>query len=118
MSTNQPTNPHRGSDFTEFMSQEGLMPTPRTDAIAHSGHNESVYIARMTYLARELERELAAERALADRLANALDDIAFGTIIRRESGGCGQSLICTPEQLQNYAHRALAAWKEARRGTD
>lgn len=64
----------------------------------------------------QLERELSAERALADRLANALEDIAFGTIIRRKAGGCGQSLICTPEQLQNYAHRALAAWKEARRG--
>lgn len=58
MSTNQPTNPHRGSDFNEFMIDEGLMPTPRTDAIAHAGHNESVYIARMTYLARQLEREL------------------------------------------------------------
>lgn len=32
--------------------------TPRTDAIAHRGYNESAYIAEMTDLARELEREL------------------------------------------------------------
>lgn len=66
----------------------------------------------------ELKGKLEAERALADRLANALEDIAFGTIVRRKAGGCGQSLICTPEQLQNYAHRAFAAWKKARQGQD
>ena len=84
--------------------------------------------AEICRLNRDLKRQseqaerhrvaLLAERALADRLANVLEDIAFGVTIRRKAGGCGQSLICTPEQLQNYAHRALAAWKEARRGAD
>jgi microcystin degradation protein MlrC len=36
--------------------------TPRTDAIAHRGYNESAYIAEMTGLARELERQLEQER--------------------------------------------------------
>lgn len=95
--------------------------TPRTDAIAHRGYNESAYIAEMTGLARELERELAesteslafqtqlnrevidlekktfaelaAERALADRLAEALDGL---------------------EWVHINEPKALAAWKEAR----
>lgn len=49
--------------------------TPRTDAVAHAGHNESVYIARMTYLARELERELADRRAWSSKLADVADDL-------------------------------------------
>jgi hypothetical protein len=96
--------------------------TPRTDAIAHRGYNESAYIAEMTGLARELERELAesteslafqtqlnrevidlekktfaelaAERALADRLAEALDGLL---------------------RVHINEPKALAAWKEARR---
>jgi len=36
--------------------------TPRTDAIAHRGYNESAYISEMTGLARELERQLEQER--------------------------------------------------------
>lgn len=98
MSTNQPTNPHRGSNFAEFLTQEGLMPTPRTDAIAHAGHNESVYIAKMTYLARQLERELASERAIVASL---------------------QALVTTDHESKEAfirrCRQALAAWKEARR---
>jgi len=95
MSTDRPTNPHRGSDFNEFLTEHRLMPTPRTDAIAHSGHNESIYIARMTYLARELERELAeARKQLADwqvlqattdhDLADVRKSLAFQIQLNRE----------------------------------
>ena len=115
MSTDQPTNPHRGSDFTDFMIDEGLMPTPRTDAIAHAGHNESVYIARMTYLARQLERELAAERALADRLADSLKQSTEGFGDRLP---CEESCECAGRRIVKANEESLAAWKEARSGTD
>ena len=87
---------HRGSDFNEFLAQENLMtPTPRTDVIAHRGYGPTAYIAEMTNFARELEAELAAERALADRLADALENSVSW----------------------DYAKPAFDAWKEARRGT-
>lgn len=87
--------------------------TPRTDAIAHRGYNESAYIAEMTDLARQLERELFAnheatklmgkwledERALADRLAGELQ--WWGDY-------CGDS---APASID----LALDAWKEARK---
>jgi hypothetical protein len=48
--------------------------TPRTDAIAHRGYNESAYIAEMTGLARELER----------KLAESTESLAFQTQLNRE----------------------------------
>jgi hypothetical protein len=48
--------------------------TPRTDAIAHRGYNESAYISEMTSLARELERELA----------ESTESLAFQTQLNRE----------------------------------
>ena len=49
----------------------------------------------------KLERELAAECALADRLAHWLSEMADEFIL--------------PAELENAANNALAAWKEARR---
>ena len=72
-----------------------MTPTPRTDAIAHRGLGSVAYIAEMTDFARELEAELAAERALADRLADALENSVSW----------------------RYAKPAFDAWREARRGT-
>ena len=92
--------------------------TPRTDAIAHRGYGPDVYIAKTTNLCRELERELnferkaakqihaaneqlktelAAERALADRMAGELR-------WRLEAGGYGAG----------QGKQALASWKEVR----
>ena len=91
-------NKHRGSDFNQFLIEEGIMtptPTPRTDAIAHRGLGTVAYIAEITDFARELEADLAAERALADRLADALENAVSW----------------------RYAKPAFDAWKEARRGT-
>jgi hypothetical protein len=51
----------------------------------------------------ELERDLAAERALADRLAHWLSEMADEFIL--------------PAELENGANSALAAWKEARNDT-
>ena len=69
----------------------------------------------------ELERERDAERALADRLAEALR-VAYGLITRHHEVGVTQELGCfcpvchrdgkEPEMDQIIA--ALAAWKEAR----
>jgi hypothetical protein len=111
-----------------------MTPTPRTDAIAHQGLGSVAYIAQMTSLGRELERELAAasdqlaanheatklmgkwledERELADRLA--------GVLQRDRDGYGGQKVdpecdCCDCEYLRPI-DEALAAWKEARRGT-
>ena len=53
---------------------------PRTDAIAHRGYNESAYIAEMTGLSRQLEREdqtfRAAQKACEDCDAPRVDRIA------------------------------------------
>lgn len=74
-------NPHRGSDFNEFLIEENLMtPTPRTDAIAHRGLGSVAYIAEMTSFARQLEREnhtfRAAQKAREDCDAPRVDRIA------------------------------------------
>ena len=54
--------------------------TPRTDAIAHRGYNESAYISEMTGLSRQLEREnqtfRAAQKACEDCDAPRVDRIA------------------------------------------
>ena len=89
-------NPHRGSDFAEFLTEQWLMPTPRTDAIAHRGLGSVAYIAEVTGLARQLERELADERALADEMAAQLDHAQY----THDPGGC---------------QKAFNAWKDQRR---
>ena len=62
-------NKHRGSDFNEFLIEEGIMtPTPRTDAIAHRGLGSVAYIAEMTDFARDMERELAVWKHDVKRL--------------------------------------------------
>lgn len=91
-------NPHRGSDFTEFMIEEKLMPTPRTDALrlkmAQLGWpSDGEPVAMLMASHGELERELAAERALADRLAS----------------------VAEYAVTWDYTKKALDAWKEARR---
>ena len=119
-------NQHRGSDFNEFLAQENLMtPTPRTDAIAHRGLDSVAYIAEMTDFARWLERELAAERALADRLAGLLENCRDDSCeLLGERGWWKDEPRCDyskryDETAENIAmaDEALAAWKEARRGT-
>lgn len=78
--------------------------------------------------ARQLERELAeAEDEIArlnqslksassiydeakeqrDRLKSALEDIAFGLIIKRVAGGCGQRQLWTASQFSEHAAKAL-----------
>ena len=69
--------------------------TPRTDAATTiSGDVKSSF-------ARDLERELAAERALADRLAESLDKTL--------------QLVAESGDSPPYAEIDLDAWKEARR---
>jgi hypothetical protein len=91
-------NPHRGSDFNDFLAEEGLMtPTPRTDAAIKASKGQWGYLLRD--LAQEMERDLAVERAIADRLAGELQ--WWGDY-------CGDN---APASID----LALAAWKEARR---
>jgi hypothetical protein len=107
------TNPHRGSDFADFLTEQDLMtptmtPTSdlpvrlrefnrwrRGDETLEQPHPKDIgkMIDAAADRLEELERELAAERALADRLAEALDGLDWVHI---------------------NEPKALAAWKEAR----
>tara|TARA_R110000868_G_scaffold406206_3_gene686433 strand:- start:603 stop:920 length:318 start_codon:yes stop_codon:yes gene_type:complete len=51
--------------------------TPQTNSIAYRGYNESAYIAEMTDLARTLERDLAAERAIVSRIWDQLGSLTY-----------------------------------------
>jgi hypothetical protein len=131
-------NPHRGSDFNDFLAEQGLMtPTPRTDAAIKASKGQWGYLLRD--LAQELERELAesteslafqtqlnrevielekktlaelaAERALADRLA---------ALLQRHREGYGGQVVdpkcdCCDCEYLGPIDASLAAWKEARR---
>lgn len=105
--------------------------TPRTDAIAHRGYNESAYIAEMTDLARELERELFACREWSSKLADVADDLRaeladervladrLAALIRRYRVGYGGQVVdpecnCYDCKYLSPIDQALAAWKEAR----
>jgi len=72
--------------------------TPRTDAAIKASKGQWGYLLRD--LAQEMERELAAERVLADRLAHWLSEMADEFIL--------------PAELENGFNNALAAWKESR----
>ena len=109
--------------------------TPRTDAIAHRGYGPTAYIAEMTGLARQLERELASkdahadeihkaavnlaakleadlatERALADRLGRWMEDHRKNWQWHKvdESCGCEDCVFLVPFD------ETLAAWKDSR----
>jgi hypothetical protein len=104
-------NPHRGSDFNDFLAEEGLTPTMtptnelpvrlrefnrwrRGDELLEQMHIADIgeMIDEAADRLEELERELAAERVLADRLASALTDSV----------------------TWNHALPAYEAWQEAR----
>jgi hypothetical protein len=111
-------NPHRGSDFADFLAEEDLMtPTmiPTKDLPTQlrefnrwrrggeGCHPNPSKIGAMIDAAadrlEQLEREFAAERALADRLSNAL-------VESMERLG-----VCAGHR------KVLDQWKEARRDT-
>jgi hypothetical protein len=112
-------NPHRGSDFAEFLAEQGLMTptmTPTNNLCSQLREYNAwrrgsetldqpnpadigVMIDAAADRLEELERELAAERALADRLAVIVND-------------CRP--FCEPMR-QRLIDTALVAWKEARR---
>jgi hypothetical protein len=75
--------------------------TPRTDAAIKASKGQWGYLLRD--LAQEMERDLAAERELADRLAQAI-------LFNEHEVLAGEDLFWS----ENHAS-ALAAWKEARR---
>lgn len=86
-------------------------PTPRTDAAEIDFSCETLTIhtryVRADF-ARELERELSAERALADRLAAWLETLLSGYDDAKE--------IAPFDHAEAHgADKAIEAWKEARR---
>jgi hypothetical protein len=79
-------NPHRGSDFAEFMIEQGLTntdqpmtPTPRTDAAETLWNDAGCHVVHADF-ARQLEREnqtfRAAQKACEDCDAPRVDRIA------------------------------------------
>ena len=129
-------NKHRGSDFNEFLIEQGLTntdqpmtPTPRTDEAAdrfpQPGQPPGVQWPEIVPadFARQLERDLAAERAeheettsgarmLADAYLaeRALADRLAETLANVQGDYATTGAITTPE-----VDTALAAWKEARK---
>ena len=132
----EPTCVHCGSDKEPYFSRS----EPMGDYCSECGHNfyergtsetdrterrwrdySLLNVDDIFDFARRLERERDAERALADRLADALR-VAYGLITRHHEVGVTQELGCfcpvchrdgkEPEMDQIIA--ALAAWKEAR----
>lgn len=105
-------NPHRGSDFNEFLIEENLMtPTPRTDAAeilwtdaAEILWNDTGLCVVPADFARQLERELATERELAGRLTQTLANVQYDY--------ASTGAITTQE-----VDESLAAWKEVRSGS-
>lgn len=63
--------------------------------------------------ADEAEDKLAAERALADRLAEALNESTEGFGDRMS---CEESCQCAGRRIVKVNKEAISAWKEARRG--
>ena len=104
--------------------------TARTNAIAHRGYNESAYIAEMTGLARQLERELAdviSERDALRKTADKLDDDKEANArlcesLERELAAERALSYEMASQLQHasFTHdprgcqKMFEAWKEAR----
>jgi len=83
--------------------------TPETDGayLVIRGSN-SIYVCdelgAMATFARRLERQ-------RDELLAALEDIAFGAVIKRASGGCGQRQLSSAVQMSRHAESAIAAVK-------
>ena len=76
-------------------------PTPRTDALEQTYRDTgSVLPWNAINLARDLERQLAAERALADSLAHWLMAIEIDELV--------------PDAWLPPVTKAIAAWTEAR----
>ena len=108
-------NPHRGSDFNEFLIEENLMtPTPRTDEEAEywldpamSGEHQIVPADFARQLERENQTFRAAQKACEDCDAPRVDRIAE---LERE-------LATEREQLaaNHEATRLIGKWLEAER---
>jgi uncharacterized small protein (DUF1192 family) len=87
--------------------------TPRTDAIAHRGYNESAYISEMTGLSRQLEREnqtfRAAQKACEDCDAPRVDRIAE---LERELAVWKHEAKRLEAELAKFDETAIEWWLE------
>jgi molecular chaperone GrpE (heat shock protein) len=87
--------------------------TPRTDAIAHRGYNESAYISEMTGLSRQLEREnqtfRAAQKACEDCDAPRVDRIAE---LERELVVWKHEAKRLEAELETFDEQAIVWWCE------
>jgi hypothetical protein len=103
--------------------------TPRTDAAweaalslpggGYSANPNTLGLAvEMSRFAKDLERELAAERALADRLAESIEWYRLNAGDCNKGGDDGAlARDALSKDIGRNATKALAAWKEARNDT-
>lgn len=127
MSTDQPTNPHRGSDFTEFMIEEGLMSLTETIAFIRrynawrrgddSEQPQPYQIGQaldaLCDHAERLERELDQERQ--DRKQADLDAIrALGerNDARKESAVWKHEVDLLRAELEKFDEKAISMFIE------
>jgi hypothetical protein len=136
-------NPHRGSDFNDFLAEQDLMTptmTPTSDLPVRlrefsrwrrgdetleqpNPADIGATIDEAADRLEELERELAAERALADRLAASLEDCRDDSaeLLSEHSWWQDEPRCGYTERYKENAKNitraveTLAAWKEARR---
>jgi hypothetical protein len=82
----------------------------RDEAREHAANAEaSLKMAINSANARQTETEHAMRQR--DELLEALEDIAFGAVIKRASGGCGQRQLSSAAQMSRHAESAIAAVK-------
>jgi hypothetical protein len=86
-------------------------PTPMTDAEEARMRDAGCPGIVTAGFCQRIERELAEALEQRDELMEALEDIAFGALIRRASGGCGQRQLSSAAQMSRRAESAIAAVK-------
>jgi hypothetical protein len=67
----------------------------------------AIYIGK--FVDMNIRRHIAESQR--DELLGALENISFGTVIKRAPGGCGQQQLWTAAQMSQHAEAAIAAVK-------
>jgi hypothetical protein len=102
-------NPGPGS-VIRIASRARRLERQRDEAREHAANAEaSLKMAINSANARQTEAEHAMRQR--DELMEALEDIAFGAVIKRASGGCGQRQLSSAAQMSRHAESAIAAVK-------
>jgi hypothetical protein len=88
-----------------------LRPTPETDAFYARLYHPDTPDEMVEGASGEERRMMQRLERQRDELMEALEDSAFGALIRRASGGCGQRQLSSAAQMSRRAESAIAAVK-------